>query len=97
LLELDRFTRQRRLPEIGEAGQLRISSARFALGPHAGLEIEREYLSRAGATCTLSTEPAVARPFTHHSAFAFEETRALGEGAWRALEKLRSALGIEVR
>jgi hypothetical protein len=91
----DRYSRQRRLPEVGQAGQQQVAEAAFAVSardPAAWLEAL--YLHRAGAQRVHLSTTTVEGPFTHHSAFAFDQTRQVAVGAHRALQKLRTLLGV---
>jgi len=82
------YDRQLRLAEVGELGQEKICAARFEVAPGASAEIELDYLRRAGARAEIaSAREAEACP--HAAAFGFEASRSIGEGAWRALHKLR--------
>jgi hypothetical protein len=88
------YDRQVRLPEVGEAGQQRISAAKVRVSGNDGAILEAEYLCRAGVevlTLTPSHEP---KPFRHETAFRFPASRRVGAGAWRALDELRSLLGM---
>ena len=85
------YERQARLIEVGEAGQARIAAARFEVSNGPSSEVELSYLRRAGAEAELS-EAGERRPFPHQAAFRFAAARAVGEGAWRALHKLRSVV-----
>jgi hypothetical protein len=88
---VDRYTRQRRLAEVGDEGQTRIAAARLSVveGPEGSYE--RDYLERAGAAVTTVTglEPL---PFEHAGAFRHVVTRRLAAGSWRALGALRGLL-----
>ena len=54
-----RFTRQTRLPEIGEKGQERLSNATVTLSTTGfASEIESRYLEGAGVTVSRSPKPA---------------------------------------
>jgi len=44
----DRYTRQRRLAEVGPEGQLRLERQSLAIARHADVELELDYLRRAG-------------------------------------------------
>ncbi len=88
----DRYTRQRRLREVGEAGQARIAAARLDVNDSDGALVEALYLHRAGVERVSITPRAAAEPFTHAAAFRFAATRSVGAGAWRALDKLRGVL-----
>lgn len=93
--ELDRFTRQRRLPEVGDAGQARLAAADLELSSSDGAMEELAYLCRAGVervSLNANLEPV---PFAHQAAFRFAETRAVAAGAWRALAEIRRLLDLE--
>jgi hypothetical protein len=93
--ELDRFTRQRRLPEVGAAGQARIAAAEIELSSSDGAMEELAYLCRAGVERVSVSSNVEPRPFAHEGAFRFAESRAVAAGAWRALGELRRILEVE--
>jgi len=89
----DRYARQRLLAAVGDVGQARIAAATYVVGSDATLssQVEREYLSRAGATELVAQgEPTLA--FAHAAAFRHAEAREFAAGAWRALSQLRNVL-----
>jgi hypothetical protein len=88
---VDRYTRQRRLAEVGDEGQARIAAARLVVADSPEASYEREYLERAGAGVAVDAgiEPA---PFAHAGAFRHVAPRRLGAGSWRALAALRRVL-----
>ncbi len=91
----DRYSRQRRLAEVGDAGQARIERAQAHVLGTEGALTEVSYLARAGVgsvTVIPNLEPT---PFLHASWFRHDATRAYGAGAWRALATLRGALGVD--
>lgn len=90
----DRFCRQRRLPEVGDAGQHRIAAAHFEVRGGDGAILESEYLLRAGAERVTILPRAEADRFVHEGFFRFAASRRVGAGAWRALDKLRHVLGV---
>ena len=93
----DRYSRQRRLPEVGAEGQRRLAQTRLTLAEHAGVQVEQDYLVRAGVA---SAEPAAAAPgldFPWTDEFEFAASRDLARGAWSALYRIREALGVGSR
>ena len=88
----DRYSRQRKLAEVGDTGQARIEGATFDVRGQDGADIERAYLERAGARAVVLTPGAPAAPFRHAAHFRFEAPRSVGAGAWRALTQLRPLL-----
>jgi hypothetical protein len=88
----DRYTRQRRLQEVGDAGQARIAGSRLEVIDSDGALVEAMYLYRAGVERVSITPRAGAEPFAHAGVFHFPASRSAGAGAWRALEKLRGVL-----
>jgi hypothetical protein len=92
--EADLHDRQRRLAEIGDAGQSRIERAGARISSRdEGSMIELSYLLRAGVR-SASIERAEPRAFPHAGAFRFAVARTVGAGAWRALDTLRRALEV---
>jgi hypothetical protein len=93
----DRYTRQRRLAEVGAAGQARLAEARLELAAHEGSEVEREYLLRAGVQ-SIDVDPRLpAEPFPFAAEFEFAASRNLARGAWSALANIRKVLGLPVQ
>jgi hypothetical protein len=88
----DRFTRQRRLREVGAEGQRRLGASRMVLVAHADSDIERDYLERAGVT-RLDLDPHGSLPaFPWADAFEFSAAGSVARGAWYALARIRNAL-----
>jgi hypothetical protein len=89
----DRYTRQRRLHEIGDAGQARIESASVTITGGPGALVEFVYLHRAGVARATLDALSAPPPFPH--AAAFRHAAALGHaaGSWRALRSLVELAG----
>jgi hypothetical protein len=92
---MDRYARQRLLAVVGDPGQSRIAGATFSVDEAASpaAQVEREYLTRAGATQFLPRS-GPAPEFAHAAAFSSDAARDFGGGAWRALAQLRSILEL---
>jgi hypothetical protein len=90
----DRFTRQRRLPEVGPGGQARIAAASASIAGYEGSDVEREYLLRAGFGSVDRRPDLAPAPFPFEAELCFEASRAVARGAWNALAKIRAALGL---
>lgn len=90
----DRFSRQRRLPEVGAEGQRRLASRVLTVAPHPDVEIERDYLERAGVAGTRvdGDAPLLSFPFAEH--FQFAAALSVARGAWCALDRIRGALAV---
>jgi hypothetical protein len=88
----DRYLRQRRLAEIGDAGQERIAAARAEVRGLDGADIEIRYLAGAGLRDITHDPNASPLPFLHEPHFRFASTRRVAAGAWRALGTLKRAL-----
>jgi hypothetical protein len=88
---VDRYTRQRRLAEVGDEGQTRIVAACFVISDSAEAWSEREYLERAGAS-TVTRPGLEATPFAHAALFRHTASLRLAAGSWRALVALRRLL-----
>ena len=91
----DRYTRQRRLREIGDAGQERLVSAKVTLGGGDGALVEFVYLHRAGVGSVTLDALGAPRAFPHRSIFHHEASRRHASGAWRALRTLVELVGAE--
>ena len=87
----DRYSRQRRLQEVGPAGQRAIEQATVGVAEYPGREAEIEYLRRAGATVhpDAATESLA---FPHADIFSHDQSRNFAWGAWSALRQLRTVL-----
>ena len=91
-----RYTRQSRLAEVGERGQERLLATQARV-PEGGLahEIEARYLAAAGLQVTRAPRDEGAAlevdPEPGH-AFADPASRAVAEGARRALDVIGHAL-----
>ena len=90
----DRYTRQRRLPEVGPQGQERLQRAQLSVAEHPDVALELDYLERAGAI-EARVDPAAA-PLVFPWAAWFEHAAALGvaHGAWCALSRIKRELGL---
>jgi hypothetical protein len=88
----DRYTRQRRLAEVGDRGQARIAAAHYSVGASAEGWIEREYLERAGAGAVTSVAALEVAPFAHAGTFRHRASLRIAAGSWRALVALRRTL-----
>jgi hypothetical protein len=93
----DRFSRQRRLPEVGPSGQETLQAAELRIADHADVALELDYLARAGVT-RVALDPAGV-PLTFPWASWFEHPAALGvaRGAWCALTRIKRELGVVSR
>lgn len=91
-----RYTRQIRLPEIGEAGQARLSGAQVPLSARDedARAIELAYLHAGGVT-VVEGERELAAADTALEALGLKDpaARAVGEGALRALVAMKEILG----
>ena len=94
MIEPDRFDRQRRLPEVGEAGQARIEHAAVEVRGSDGAIIQTEYLHRAGVERLSITPRLEPEPFRHEAFFRYYAPRRIGAGAWRAIAEMRRILGL---
>jgi hypothetical protein len=93
----DRYTRQRRLAEVGPEGQLRLERQRLAIARHADVDLELEYLRRAGVQQVAVREVTAdaeqsALDFPFAAQFQFSGPLGVARGAWSALARIRAAL-----
>jgi hypothetical protein len=93
----DRDTRQRRLAEVGPEGQLRLERQRLAIARHADVDLELEYLRRAGVQQVAVREVTAdaeqsALDFPFAAQFQFSGPLGVARGAWSALARIRAAL-----
>jgi hypothetical protein len=88
----DRYSRQRRLEEVGPEGQQRLERAEVFVAEHAGVALELDYLARAGVQRAALRAGAreLGFPWQHH--FRFAAPLAVARGAWCALCRLRTVL-----
>jgi hypothetical protein len=90
----DRYTRQRRLEEVGPEGQRRLEQSVMVLAEHTDVELEREYLERAGVRQIARDAAAHPAPFPWAQHFQFAGPAGVAQGAWRALSRIRAALEV---
>jgi hypothetical protein len=91
----DRYTRQRRLAEIGDSGQERLSGASVTLGGGAEAVVTLVYLHRAGVGSVAIDRLSEASGFVHAAAFRHEAARRYAGAAWRALRTIVEIVGAE--
>lgn len=88
----DRYTRQRRLAEVGPDGQRRLEAAAQVLAPHEAAELEADYLRRAGVQ-QISFAPEASTPeFPWADHFQFAGPASVARGAHGALARIRAIL-----
>jgi hypothetical protein len=92
MFEEDRYARQRRLPEVGDAGQQRIFDAVLEVRGTDGAIVEAEYLMRAGVERLSISPRGEPDPFVHAEAFVHAAPTRIAAGAWRALAQLRRVI-----
>ena len=88
-----RFTRQVRLPEVGEQGQARIERGELKLGEHLdalGRDVARRYAQGAGLVREVETVADAAPSAVDH--FRHPASRSVAAGALTALRAIREAL-----
>ena len=89
----DRYTRQRRLREIGDAGQERLAHARVLIAGGKEAVVELVYLHRAGVGSVEIDGLAQPGAFAHAAIFQHEVARRHAAAAWRALRTLIDVTG----
>lgn len=97
----DRFARQRVLAEVGDRGQKRFAEACVRLPDGPGVDVAAEYLRRAGfgavsIVADASLPPSRSFSSPHAELFRHSASLAVAEGAWRALDRIRAELGLDV-
>ena len=90
---MDPYSRQRRLAEIGDAGQARLLAASHRIAGTDGALAELQYLQRAGFRAVAIDALAEPRPFAHAELFRHAVTRRQAAGTWRALRAITELLG----
>jgi len=93
----DRYTRQRRLREIGDGGQARLLCASVSIAGGAEAMVELVYLHRAGIGSVSIDSLSRPHDFPHAAAFHHEAARRHAAAAWRALRTIRDVAGVEAR
>jgi hypothetical protein len=88
----DRYSRQRRLKEVGPDGQRWIERVALTIAAHADVELERDYLARAGVRQISIDASAESLDFPWSQHFRFAASFAVARGAWCALSRLRTVL-----
>jgi len=92
----DRYSRQRRLPEVGTAGQRRLEQGSLVLAAHPGADLERDYLVRAGVGGVSVDHASGAAAFPWADEFEVDVCRDIARGAWSALAHLRQLLELSM-
>ena len=90
----ERYSRQHRLPEVGDEGQQRIHDANLRVCGGEGAVVETVYLLRVGVERVEMTPANSAADFAHASFFHFDASRRVAAGSWRALNKIRDVLEV---
>jgi hypothetical protein len=90
----DRYTRQRRLPEVGPTGQERLQGAHVCVAGHPDVELELDYLARAGCGEARVDPAAPVLEFPWSAWFEHDAALAVARGAWCALSRIKSELGL---
>jgi hypothetical protein len=91
----DRFTRQRKLAEVGQRGQARLAAGSSVVAAGDGAMVEVTFLHRAGVGRVEVSRLLAQRPFAHAEHFEFAASRSLAGAAWRALGEIREHLELE--
>lgn len=91
----DRYTRQRRLREIGDAGQERLLSANVTLAGGDAALVELIYLHRAGVGSVTLDALGAPRAFEHRGVFRHAAALRHASGAWRALRTVVELVGAD--
>jgi hypothetical protein len=69
----------------------------MVLAEHSDIDIERDYLERAGIREMLLDGQASPPVFPWAEQFEFAGPLAVARGAWFALSRLRSVLSLDIR
>lgn len=93
----DRYSRQRRLPEVGGRGQLALQQAHPSLHTHAGSTVEQDYLRRSGIVSFAAEETTPPPVFLHACYFEFTGPLHVAQGACQALAVIRETLKVSVQ
>src|SRR5688572_15890114 len=91
----DRYTRQRRLREIGDAGQARLERASVVVHGSEAAVLELLYLHRAGVGSVMIDAFAQPRAFVHQAAFEHAVARRHAAASWRALRTIVEIVGAD--
>lgn len=90
----DRYSRQHRLPEVGDEGQRRIHDADLRVCGGDGAVVETVYLLRVGVERVEMSPSVAASSFAHAAFFRFDAPRRVAAGSWRALNQIRAVLDV---
>ncbi|HTV18307.1 MAG TPA: hypothetical protein VMG12_06540 [Polyangiaceae bacterium] len=90
----DRYTRQRRLPEVGPQGQERLQRAQPSVADHPDVALELDYLARAGASDARVDHAAAPLQFPWSSWFEHDAALGVARGAWCALTRIKGELDL---
>jgi hypothetical protein len=88
----DRYTRQRRLPEVGPSGQERLCAAQIVIPKHPDVELELDYLARAGVAHVVVDDSVDAPVFPFADWFEHGAALGVARGAWCALRRIKAEL-----
>jgi hypothetical protein len=91
--DVDRYTRQRRLREIGDAGQKRLEAAATTIAAGPGSLVEFVYLERAGVGAVTIDALATPAAFPHAETFRHAAARRHAAASWRALRAVVELAG----
>jgi hypothetical protein len=91
----DRYTRQRRLEEVGPERQRQLEQQPMVLARHADSDLELEYLERAGVQHITFDADAEPPRFPWAEQFGFAGPLAVARGAYGALSRIRAALACD--
>jgi hypothetical protein len=91
----DRYTRQRRLREIGDAGQARLERASVVVHGGEAAVLELLYLHRAGVGSVMIDSFGESRPFVHEAQFRHPVARRHAAASWRALRAIVEIVGAD--
>ena len=88
----DRYTRQRRLPEVGPSGQERLCVAQLVIPKHPDVQLELDYLARAGMAGVAVSDAIEAPVFPFVGWFEHAAALGVARGAWFALTRIKAEL-----
>lgn len=82
------YSRQKKLREIGEAGQIKIAEATVLIPAGPESEMAAEYLRRSGIG-SVAVDARIEHPdFLHANQFQFEPCRTFAASAWIATQNV---------
>jgi hypothetical protein len=90
----DRYIRQKKLQEIGNEGQLKLTHSTVVVPVAYENGPAKEYLLRSGIGLVVVGDQRETPEFPHSFHFQFETCRTFAHGAWFATRRIAEIVGL---